>query len=89
MNMLGINRNGFYSDLAVMMIRENWVFLVLGVIFSTPIARNMNEMFFKSSNTKIHYIYTALYPIAMLLLLIVSVSYLASGTYNPIIYFNF
>ena len=32
---------------------------------------------------------TVLYPVGMLLLFLVSVSYLASGTYNPFIYFNF
>lgn len=89
MNMLGINGNGFYSDLAVMLIRENWVFLVLGILFSTPIARNMNELLYKKANSRVNKIYTAVYPVGMLLLLIVSVSYLASGTYNPFIYFNF
>lgn len=89
MNMLGVNGNGFYSDLAVMLIRENWVFLLLGILFSTPIARNMNELLYKKTNSWVNKIYTAVYPIGMLLLLIVSVSYLASGTYNPFIYFNF
>ena len=89
MNMLGINRNGFYSSTAVMLIRENWVFLLLGIIFSTPIARSMNEMLYKKPNTAINYLYTLVYPIGMLLLLVVCVSYLASGTYNPFIYFNF
>ena len=89
MNMLGINRNGFYSSTAVMLIRENWVFLLLGIIFSTPIARSMNEMLYKKPNTAINYLYTLVYPVGMLLLLVVCVSYLASGTYNPFIYFNF
>lgn len=89
MNMLGLNNNGFYSDLAVMLLRENWVFLVLGIIFSMPVARRMNELLYKNPDSKINKIYTVLYPIGMLLLLIVSVSYLASGSYNPFIYFNF
>lgn len=89
MNMLGINNNGFYSDTAVMLIRENWVFLVLGIVFSTPIARNMNEMLYAKQGSVVNKVYTALYPVVMLIILIVSVSYLASGTYNPFIYFNF
>lgn len=88
-NMLGMNNNGFYSDLAVMLIRENWVFLLLGLIFSTPIARKMNEMIYGSVNSLVNIVYTVFYPIIMFLLLIISVSYLASGTYNPFIYFNF
>lgn len=89
MNMLGINRNGFYSDIAVLLIRENWVFLLLGIVFSTPVARNMNEMLYHKPTSLANKVYTILYPAAMLLLLAVCVSYLASGTYNPFIYFNF
>ena len=89
MNMLGLNNNGFYSDTAVMLIRENWVFLLLGIVFSTPIARNMNEMFYAKQGTIVNRIYTVIYPVVMLLILAVSVCYLASGTYNPFIYFNF
>ena len=89
MNMLGLNNNGFYSDTAVMLFRENWVFFVLGIVFSTPIARNMNEMFYEKPGTVVNKIYTILYPIVMLVIFIISVCYLASGTYNPFIYFNF
>lgn len=89
MNMLGWNNNGFYSDTAVMLIRENWIFLLLGMVFSTPIARNMNQMLYEKQNSAVNKLYTALYPIVLLLILIISVSYLATGTYNPFIYFNF
>lgn len=89
LNMLGMNNNGFYSATAVMLIRENWVFLMLGILFATPIARNMNEILYKKSDSLANKIYTIVYPVVMLLLLIVSISYLASGTYNPFIYFNF
>lgn len=89
MNMLGVNRNGFYSELAVMLLQENWVFFVLGILFSMPVARKMNEMLYKNPKSAVNRIYTVLYPVGLLLILIVSVSYLASGTYNPFIYFNF
>lgn len=89
LNMMGLNSNGFYSDTAVMLIRENWVFLLAGIIFSMPVARNMNEMLYKKPDSVANKVCTVLYPAGMLILLIVSVSYLASGTYNPFIYFNF
>lgn len=89
LNMLGMNNNGFYSETAFMLIRENWVFLALGVVFSSPIARNMNEMLYKKPDSLVNRVYTICYPVVMLLLLLISVSYLASGTYNPFIYFNF
>lgn len=89
LNMLGMNNNGFYSDTAVMLLRENWVFLLLGIVFSTPIARDMNALLYQKPDSFVNKLYTLLYPAVMMLLLLVSVSYLASGTYNPFIYFNF
>lgn len=89
MNMLGINNNGFYSDTAVMLIRENAVFLLLGVVFSMPVARNMNQILYQNPKSLLHKVCTVLYPIGMLLLFVICVAYLASGTYNPFIYFNF
>lgn len=89
MNMLGLNHNGFFSDTAAMLLRENWVFFLLGIVFCTPIARNMNEMLYERPDSVVNKVYTFCYPIVMLLILVISVSYLASGTYNPFIYFNF
>lgn len=89
MNMLGVNNNGFYSDLAVMLIRENLVFIVLGILFSMPIARNMNEILYKNPKSGINRVGTLVYPIGLMVLLVICVAYLASGTYNPFIYFNF
>lgn len=89
MNMFGVNNNGFYSELAVMLIRENLVFLAAGILFSMPFARNMNEIFYKNPGSLLHKACTVLYPVGMLGLLLISLSYLASGTYNPFIYFNF
>lgn len=89
MNMLGVNNNGFYSDTAVMLIRENAVFLVLGVVFAMPVARDMNRILYRNPKSVLHKVCTVFYPIGMLLLFGVCVAYLASGTYNPFIYFNF
>lgn len=89
MNMLGLNNNGFYSDTAVMLLRENGLFFILGIVFCTPVARKVNEKLFARPGSWVNRLLTGLYPAAMLLLLIVCVSYLASGTYNPFIYFNF
>lgn len=89
LNMLGMNNNGFYSDLAVLLLRENWVFFAAGIVFSMPLARTVNAWFYKNPDSAAHKIGTAAYPVGMLLVLLMSVSYLASGTYNPFIYFNF
>lgn len=89
LNMLGLNHNGCYSDTAIMLIHENWIFLLFGIVFATPAARNMNELLCRKPKSWMNKFYTVLYPAGMLLLLVISVSYLASGTYNPFIYFNF
>lgn len=89
MNMLGLNNNGFYSETAVMLLRENAVFFLAGIVFCIPVARRVNERLYKAPYSAANRILTVIYPVALLLLLLVSVSYLASGTYNPFIYFNF
>lgn len=91
MNELGLNNNGFYSDIAVMLLRENWLFLILGIIFSMPVARKANGVLLRTinSNKKTRVVVTTLYPLSMAMLLLACISYLATGTYNPFIYFNF
>ena len=54
-----------------------------------PIARNMNEILYKNPKSVISRVGTAVYPIGLMALLVVCVAYMASGTYNPFIYFNF
>ena len=89
LNMLGLNGNGFYSDVAWMLLRENWVFLLLGVVFSMPLARNMNKYLYHHPKSAAGRCLTVLYPLGLAALFVVSVCYLMSGTYNPFIYFNF
>lgn len=89
LNMLGLNRNGFCSDVAWMLLRENWVFLLLGLVFSMPLARNMNEYLYHHPKSPLGHGLTVLYPLGLAALFVVSVCYLMSGTYNPFIYFNF
>lgn len=89
MNMLGLNNNGFYSETAVMLLRENAVFFVCGIVLCMPVARKVNERLYASPHSVLNRVLTAVYPAALAILLIICVSYLASGTYNPFIYFNF
>ena len=89
MNMLGLNHNGFFSDIAWMLLRENWVFLLLGIVFSLPLARNMNAYLYDHPKSAAGRCLTVLYPLGLAALFVVSVCYLMSGTYNPFIYFNF
>lgn len=89
LNMFGLNRNGIYSGLALIMLKENWVFLLAGFIFATPIARNINEYLYRHRNFMTTFAVSVCYPVGIMLLFLLSVGYLASGSYNPFIYFNF
>ncbi len=89
LNMLGMNRNGFTSDLAHLLIRENWVFLLAGILFSMPVGRMVNEYLYENPKRPLSRLFSAAYPVVISVLFLLSVGYLMSGSYNPFIYFNF
>ena len=89
LNMTGMNNNGFYSDTAVMFIREYWVFFILAFICSTPIVRQFGDMLKQNLLGTAGKIYSILLPAGYTLLFIICFSYIAKGSYAPFIYFNF
>ncbi len=89
LNMFGLNKNGFYSELALVFIKENGLWLVLGVILSTPIAMNINRLLLERKMSLVGTVYNIAYPIAMTGLFVICIIYLARGTYSPFIYYNF
>lgn len=88
-NMFLLNHNGFYSSLAVVLAKEYSVFLLAGILFSTPIARRMEELLKQKRMGKCGAVYTVAYPLCLMAVLIVCMTYMTRGTYNPFIYFNF
>lgn len=93
MNMFGLNNNGFYSDLAVYFVLDNIVIFVAAILFCMPIGRLVNQLFYKFQHRGpvgvLHFGATLAYPVVMSVLLLISISYLVIGSYNPFIYFNF
>ncbi len=89
MNMFGLNRNGFVNDLFVLLIRENWVFLLAGFLFATPVVKHVNGYMYDNPKSKLTAVLAVGYPVVLIFLVIISISYLMSGSYNPFIYFNF
>lgn len=86
-NMFGFNHNGFWSDYTYMFIKENIVFWILAIIFSTPIVKKANKFLVDK-----FYLYrevSMIYPAVIIGLFFICVCYLVKGTYNPFIYFNF
>ena len=60
---------------------ENAVIFIFAIVFCTPVIKHVTN----SKNRLVQ----ALYHTALIIVLIVSVSYIVKGGYNPFIYFNF
>lgn len=88
-NMFALNDNGFLSPLAFAILRENWLLFFCGFVFSTPFAHNVGEMLKSNSMGRWGTVLNLVYPAMLTLLYVISVVYLAKGTYVPFIYFNF
>ncbi len=89
LNMLGMNDNGIFSNTALMFLRENALVFILGIIFSMPVVPMMNSWFYKHEKSRWHIVYSVVYPITMTIMVVICMSYLVIGSYNPFIYFNF
>ncbi|MVX65637.1 MBOAT family protein [Clostridium chromiireducens] len=85
--MFGAKSNGFWSDYTFMFIKENLIFFIAAIIFSTPIAKKTNKFIVDSAPG--HKVLEVIYPFVMILLFFVCITYIIKGTYNPFIYFNF
>jgi alginate O-acetyltransferase complex protein AlgI len=89
-NLLALNDNGLYSPLVGVFLRENLVYFVAGIVFSTPFARNLGEMLQDGVITGgWRTAFCAVYPALLLGVYCLSVVYLTQGNYKPFIYFNF
>lgn len=88
-NMLGLNHNGVLSEMALMLFREYWIFLLAGIFFAMPVGEEINAYLYHNPRKAVSRIAAVGYPIVISVLFVLSVSYLMSGSYNPFIYFNF
>ena len=78
--------NGWWEGLAAFWSREQLVFLAAGLLFAAPFAPWLRQ---KVARSRLHALWNGLYVAALLALFVVVVVFLAKGTYNPFIYFNF
>lgn len=89
LNMFGANGNCLVNDTAIMFIKEYIVFFIAAIILCTPIAKRFNKLCVEGRMNKVNKVAVVVYPVALMILFFVSVSYLVIGSYNPFIYFNF
>lgn len=85
--MFGAKGNRFWSDYTFMFIKENLIFFIAAIVFSTPIAKRTNK--FIIDNALGYKTLEVIYPFIMIMLFLICISYIIKGTYNPFIYFNF
>ncbi len=84
-SLIGVGTTGLWDYTFIEFFMEYKLFMILGIVLSTPIIEFINERFnFQDSLAK-EVAKTAIY----MMLFIVSVSYLVVESYNPFIYFNF
>ena len=86
-SMFNFISNDIWSSYTYMFIKENIIIFIFAILFSMPIAKRAN--FLIVNKYKGYKVFEFLYPVAIMMIFLVSISYIVKGTYNPFIYFNF
>lgn len=85
--MFGLKNMAVVNDISYLYIKENVVTILIGIIFSFPISRKINDVLEK------HYAENKIFEVGknfgLAIILMFSISFLVKGAYNPFIYFNF
>ena len=80
--MFGMAGNPLWDSTAAFYLAENWTTLLLGMIVSVPLIKGISARLPEK-------VVEVIRPVAVLVILAVSVSFIVKGSYNPFIYFNF
>lgn len=81
-SMFGINGNILCDGQTILYFREYIFYILAGAVLSVPIIKLKNKL----KKMKFFNLY---YILTIIILFIISLSYIIKGTYNPFIYFNF
>ena len=82
--MFGFSQNLLWDAKATLYIKENLIFFIIAIFASIPTSK-----FIKSKLQNKESLYDVLYVIGILIIFIISISFIVKGSYNPFIYFNF
>lgn len=75
------------DSIVVRYMREFGIFMFLGIVFSTPIMKDLQGKIEKTK--KLNTVGEVIIPIGYGIMFLWAVSYIILGTHNPFIYFNF
>lgn len=85
--LFGLNNEALINDTTLYYLKGYAVIIILGIIGSTPLLRNLvNKL---SCNSKWNKIINILQPIYMILLLGIVTIFLVDNSFNPFLYFRF
>lgn len=85
MAMLGMTNNMIWDDTYIFIVRENLIYLIVGMIFALPVSAAIK----KNISNKYINVWSKVSVIVYLLGFMWAVSFLILGAHNPFIYFNF
>lgn len=85
--MFGLKEVALYDQVTLYYLMTNGVLLIILVIASTPLAKQMYQKLKQSKRGEL--LDVVLSPIVCLLILILSTAYLVDSAYNPFLYFRF
>ena len=85
--MFGFKEVALYDQVTLYYLMTNGVLLIILVIASTPLAKQMYQKLKQSKRGEL--LDVVLSPIVCLLILILSTAYLVDSSYNPFLYFRF
>ncbi|SFG50892.1 alginate O-acetyltransferase complex protein AlgI [Lachnospiraceae bacterium C7] len=88
-NMFMANGNPFCSDTSIMILREYWMVFIPAIMCSIPIAPYIRKKVEASKNVPVKFVTKTAWVALLCLGMMISVSSLVRGGYNPFIYFNF
>lgn len=80
--MFGVGVTGVINDTALFNLTDYLGYWILSILFSFPVTKYVGEKFnYKKA--------TFIYPILIIALFLISISFIIKGSYDPFIYFNF
>ena len=82
--MFGLNGAPLWNPLTGAFLREYWPFLAAGVLFSLPVPELLRDRWHVNPN-----LMRVAGSAGLLALTFIAITYVAVGSYNPFIYFNF
>jgi len=87
--LFGVGRYPFLDKTFIYYLSNYFLIIIIAILFSMPIYHIIKEKLLLIKNKRVIYGIFVIRLITYLILLLVTVSYLVSDTYNPFLYFRF